>query len=223
MSRIISTEDDIAEGLAVLTAADPRLAPLAKASGTLPLRRSQGGLPGLLRIVVSQQVSVASASAIWARVEAIFAPLTAETILAAEEAAFRRAGLSGPKIRTMRAVAEAVAGGFDLVALRDLETDEAHRRLTALKGIGPWTADVYALFCLGQADAFAAGDLALQEAARLGLELAARPSAAELLAIAEAWQPWRGVAARLLWAYYRVAKAGRDGTPLLATTSAGTP
>jgi DNA-3-methyladenine glycosylase II len=220
MSRIISTEGDIAEGLAALTAADPRLMPLAAASGPLPLRRSEGGLPGLLRIVVSQQVSVASASAIWARVEAVFSPLTAAVILGAEEADFRRAGLSGPKIRTMRAVAESVAAGFDLVALRDLEADEAHRRLTALKGIGPWTADVYALFCLGQADAFAAVDLALQEAARVGLELPARPSAAELLAIAEVWRPWRGVAARLLWAYYRVAKAGRDGTPLLATSAA---
>ena len=93
-----------------------------------------------------------------------------------------------------------------------MPADEAHALLTALKGIGPWTADIYLLFCLGHPDAFPAGDLALQEAARIAFGLEARPGAKELIALAERWRPWRGVAAKVLWAYYRLAKA-REGAP----------
>ena len=121
-----------------------------------------------------------------------------------------------PKIRTLRALATAIDEGLDLDGLAALSADKAHARLTAVKGIGPWTADIYLMFCLGHADAFAAGDLALQEAARLAFDLEARPTARVLAELAERWRPWRGVAARLLFAYYAKTKQGRVGAPVPA-------
>ena len=106
------------------------------------------------------------------------------------------------------------AGALDLAALADSSADEAHRALTALHGIGPWTADIYLLFCLGHPDAWPAGDLALQEAARLAFALRTRPTSREMGPLAEPWRPWRGVAARLLWSYYRAIK-GRSGLVLM--------
>ena len=153
-------------------------------------------------------MSVASANAIFGRLEAALRPLSAESVLAAGEAALRLCGLSGPKIRALTAVARAVAAeGLDLVALAEMPAPDAHRALIAVKGIGPWTADIFLLFCVGHPDAFPAGDLALQEAARLALDLKARPDARALEKVAERWRPFRGVAARMLWTYYRVAKA----------------
>jgi DNA-3-methyladenine glycosylase II len=214
MARIIESLDDIAEGLAVLTASDARIRRIHRIAGDPPLRRAEAGFPGLARIIVSQQVSVASAEAIWRRTSAVFAPLTPEAVLAAPDEMFREAGLSRNKIRTFRAIAMAIAEGLDLATLAEADADAARETLMAISGIGPWTADIYLMFCLGHADAFAPGDLALQEAARLALDLKDRPRAAELLEHAEAWRPWRGVAARLLWTYYRVARAGREGAPL---------
>jgi DNA-3-methyladenine glycosylase II len=132
-------------------------------------------------------------------------PMTPEAFLAVGDDALRAAGLSKGKVKTLRAVGAAVAAGLDLDYLADAPEAEVHEVLTALPGIGPWTADIYLLFCLGRADAFAAGDLALQIAARAALGLEARPSRDELYAIAERWRPWRGVAAHMLWAYYKVA------------------
>ena len=210
---LIDSEKALAAALAGLTARDGLMRALV-AHGVRPqLRKRAPGLPGLLSVVVSQQISTASAAAIWARVEVELAPLAPDAILAAPDEAFRRAGLSGPKVRAVRAIARAVADGtLPIDRLHELDADMAHARLTAVSGIGPGTADVYLLFCLGHADAFAAGDLALQEAARLAFDLEARPSARDLLALAERWRPWRGVAARVLWAYYRQAK-GREGAP----------
>ena len=214
MTAIIQTPDDIARGVAELCALDDRMARLHGLCGQPPLRRQQGGLEGLAWIIVSQQVSVASARAIWTRTRLAFAPFAPDDLLAAGEERFRAAGLSGPKIRTLRALAQAVADGLDLDGLAEVDAERAHTALTAVKGIGPWTADVYLMFCLGHADAFAAGDLALQEAARMALGLKARPKSDALLAHAEAWRPWRGVAARLLWAYYALMKSGREGAPV---------
>ena len=104
---------------------------------------------------------------------------------------------------------------LDLVALGDLDAAQAHARLIAVNGIGPWTADLFLLFCLGHPDAFPSGDLALQEAARLAFGMKKRPDAQKLEKIAERWRPWRGVAARMLWAYYAVAKK-RAGVVTLA-------
>ena len=126
----------------------------------------------------------------------------------------RAAGLSRPKIKTLRAVAAAVKDGLDFDDLASRDDAEVRARLVSISGIGPWTSDVYLMFCIGRADAFAPGDLALQEAARLLMGLDARPSADELEVIAERWRPWRGVAARLLWSYYRVAKAQKSGVPV---------
>lgn len=214
MTAPIDSEEALAAALAALTGRDATMRRLIGEGVQPPLRKREPGYPGLVSIVVSQQISTASAAAIWGRVQAEFVPLTPETVLAAPEEAFRRAGLSGPKVRALRAIATAVAdGSLPLARLHELEADDAHARLTAVGGIGPWTAGVYLMFCLGHPDAFAAGDLALQEAARLACGLPRRPTARELTGLAEAWRPWRGVAARVLWAYYRRTR-GREGAPV---------
>jgi DNA-3-methyladenine glycosylase II len=216
----IDTEADIAAGLAALLEADPRLAAVAAEAGPLPLRRRAGGFPGLASIVVSQQLSTASASAIWGRLAAAYDPFTPERLIRARATRLASLGLSAPKIRALKEIAKAIASGqLDCDSLPDLPADAAHAALCTVHGIGPWSADIYLLFCLGHPDAWPAGDLALQEAARLAFALPARPSPKETMALAEAWRPWRGVAARLLWAYYRAAKR-RDGAPLAAAPNA---
>jgi DNA-3-methyladenine glycosylase II len=182
----------------------------------VPLRRRAGGYAGLANIVVSQQVSVASARAIWARFEARFAPFDPMVIRQATDQDLRGCGLSSPKMRTLRAVAAAIADGrLSPELLPRMAAEDAHAALTAISGIGPWTADIYLMFCIGHGDAFAAGDLALQEAARLVFALPARPDAKALAAIAESWRPWRSVSARLLWRYYAIARE-REGLSLTA-------
>lgn len=211
MIRRIETDRDIAEGLAELVGAEPRFQALIAQAGAVPLRRNEPGFAGLCRTIVSQQVSVASARAIWARVSGRYPALCFSDILAATEADLRGCGLSGPKIRTLQAIAGAVSlGRLDFARLESATPEEVHAMMTAVSGIGPWTTDIYLMFHLGHADVFAAGDLALQEALKIGFGLAARPSHKELAAMAEAWSPWRAVAARLLWAYYARVKA-RDG------------
>jgi DNA-3-methyladenine glycosylase II len=205
---LIDSEQALAEAAARLRALDPEIVDrLMEIGGATPLRRQEPGFAGLVRIIVAQQVSTASANAIFKRVEAILAPLTAETVLAANDEKLRACGLSLPKMRAMRALAQAVAqDGLDLIALGALVAEDAHRALVAVKGIGPWTADVFLLFCLGHPDAFPGGDIALQEAAKLALGLKQRPDARQLEEIAERWRPLRGIAARMLWAYYRAAR-----------------
>jgi DNA-3-methyladenine glycosylase II len=194
---------------------DPELIDrLIATGGRPPLRRREPGFAGLAAIIVSQQVSVASAAAIFGRLQARLAPLEAAQIAGASEDDLRACGLSNGKIRALRALAQAVlGGGLDLRGLGDLDAEDAHKALVAVKGVGPWTADIFLLFCLGHPDAFPAGDLALQEAAKLALNLKRRPDAARLERIAERWRPLRGVAARMLWAYYRGVKA-RSGMAL---------
>ena len=204
--RTIETTEDIAAGLAVLARADRRLAPVIRAAGDLPLRRRAPGLAGLARVVVGQQVSVASADAIWARFVAVFPEITPQAIGRAREPRFRKAGLSAPKIRTLRAVAAACRDGLDLDGLAALPAEDAHARLTAVKGIGPWTSDIYLLFCLGHPDIFPAGDLALRVAVADAFGLDPLPAAVDLAIMAERWAPWRSVAATLFWAYYGARK-----------------
>jgi DNA-3-methyladenine glycosylase II len=205
---LIDSQDALAEAAARLLALDPEIvSKLVELGGATPLRRQEPGFAGLVRIIVAQQVSTASANAIFKRVETILAPLSAPTVLEASDEKLRACGLSSPKMRAMRALAQAVAkDGLDLIGLGALVAEEAHRALIAVKGIGPWTADIFLLFCLGHPDAFPAGDLALQEAAKLVLGLKKRPDARRLEAIAERWRPLRGIAARMLWAYYRAAR-----------------
>jgi DNA-3-methyladenine glycosylase II len=214
MSTHIHTEADLDAAIARLIAADPRFGDVIALTGRPPLRRRQGGFAGLAQIIVSQQVSVASAAAIHGRLVAIADPFDHTSVLRARRDRLVRVGLSGAKIKTLKAIAKAIdRGAIDLAALDRLTADEAHAALTALHGIGPWTADIYLLACIGHADAWPAGDLALQEAARLAFRLRARPTTRQMGPLAEAWRPWRAVAARLLWTYYRAVKA-RDGAPI---------
>ncbi|MFP4305295.1 MAG: DNA-3-methyladenine glycosylase family protein [Rhodosalinus sp.] len=206
VGRIIETEACVAEGAEWLAQTEPRFAHALELTGPLPLRRRPDGFDQLLGAIVSQQVSVAAARAIWGRMEA--AGLTAPAaILGADDEALRAAGLSRQKIRYARALATA---GIDYAALRETPTEEVVKRLTEVPGIGVWTAEIYAMFSLGRADVFAPGDLALQESARMLFALPERPKERALREMAGAWSPWRAVAARALWAYYRVAK-DREG------------
>ena len=217
MSFFIHTEADLDHAIAQLIRIDPRFAAVLSRTGRPPLRRRADGFAGLASIVVAQQLSTASAKAIWGRLTEAFDPLDHATVLRARSARLTRAGLSGSKIRTLKAIAKAIdRGELDFPALVAKPADDAHVALTAVHGIGPWTADIYLLFCLGHADAWPAGDLAVQEAARLLLELDARPTAKEMGPLAEAWRPWRGAAAYMLWTYYRATKQ-REGAPIPAT------
>jgi DNA-3-methyladenine glycosylase II len=211
----VADEASLVEAAERLRGKDPELFErLIAIGGRPPLRRREPGFAGLAAIIVSQQVSVASASAIFGRLEARIVPLEAAQLAEATEEDLRGCGLSTAKIRALRAAAAAIAeGALDLAGLAALDAEDAHKALVAVKGVGPWTADIFLLFCLGHPDAFPAGDLALQEAAKLALNLKRRPDGARLERIAERWRPWRGVAARMLWAYYRGVKA-RSGMAL---------
>jgi DNA-3-methyladenine glycosylase II len=216
MTHFLHTQDDLRVGLAQLIAADPRLAPVAEKAGTFSLRRREAGFAGLCAIVCGQQLSTASAAAIRDRLFAAFMPFGHESVLKARTDRLKRLGLSMAKIKSIREIGKAVAKGrIDLTAVGNMDADEAHGALTALHGVGPWTADIYLLFCLGHADAFPAGDLAVQEAARIAFSLRQRPDAKALTKMAESWRPWRGVAAHLLWAYYHAVKK-RDVVPVQA-------
>lgn len=206
VGRIIETEACVAEGLDWLAARDPRFARARGLCEVVPLRRKAGGYAALLDAIIGQQVSIASAAAIRGRLEGagLTDPLR---MAAATDDDLRACGLSRQKMRYARALAEA---GIDYDGLQHLPDDEVVAVLTAVPGIGRWTAEIYALFSLGRADVFAPADLALQESARRLFGLEARPNERALRAMAADWSPWRGVAARLLWAYYRV-QTDREG------------
>lgn len=213
-SHFLHSDADLETAATLLANADARLSDILAVAGPPKLRRRSAGFPGLCAIICSQQLSTASAAAIWGRLASAFEPFHHDAIRRARNDRLARIGLSRPKIKTIKAISTAIAKGeVDLDALALLEADAAHAVLTRLHGIGPWTADIYLLFCLGHADAWPAGDLALQEAARLAFGLKRRPSVKEMIKLAEQWRPWRGVAAHVLWNYYRVRK-GRNVTPL---------
>lgn len=204
--REIRTASDLEEGAAHLARVCPVWARVLPQISPLPLRRWDEGFASIRDAVVGQQISTHAANAIIARMQA--AGLGDEAgIAAADDEALRAAGLSRSKIRYLRGIAVA---GLDWQSLREMPDDEAIAVLTALPGIGRWTAEIYLKFALGRADVFASGDLALAEAARLLYDLPERPGPAALRALAEPWRPWRAVAARGLWSYYRLAK-GREG------------
>lgn len=211
----VKTRKHIARGLDQLVRLDPRLKPVIKVSGEVPLRLQKPGFAGLARIVIGQQVSRASAEAIHARFANEITPQTPEAFLGAGEAAWIRIGLSRAKQSTLVGLSNAILNGaLDMESLPALPADEAISRMTALKGIGPWTAEVYLLFCAGHPDIFPAGDLALQEAVRHAFSIEKRPTDKELRKISKCWSPQRGIAARLFWAYYKALKQGRDALPL---------
>lgn len=204
--RIIHSDACIAEGAAHLATVEPRFAMALDTVGTLPLRRRKDGFAALVDAIVSQQVSVAAADAIYGRLKDanLIGP---RKIMWASDEDLRACGLSRQKIRYVRALAEA---RIDFNALRSAPTEQVITELTAVPGIGVWTAEIYAMFSLGHADVFAPGDLALQESARILFDLDERPREKAFRTLAEPWSPWRSVAARLLWAYYHVAK-DREG------------
>jgi DNA-3-methyladenine glycosylase II len=206
MVRVIENLADVEEGATWLATREPRFAAVLAATGPWPLRRKADGYPALLDAIVGQQVSTAAAHAIAAKLRGAGLWEQAE-IAAADEAQLRAAGLSRPKARYALTLARA---GIDWAALRRASDAEVIETLVALPGIGRWTAEIYAMFALGRPDVLAAGDLALQEAARALFGLPQRPDEATLRALAEAWSPWRAVAARGLWAYYRQLKS-REG------------
>lgn len=196
--RIIATDADVSEGAQWLAAQDARFARALELTGPLPLRRRDDGFRAVVGAIVGQQVSVASASAILGRCEAAGLG-DAKVVRAATDEEMRACGLSRQKIKYIKSLADA---GIDFDALRSADTDSVVATLTQVSGVGRWTAEIYAMFSLGHADVFAPNDLALQEGARMLLDLPERPKEKEMRAIAEAWSPWRAVAARLLWAYY---------------------
>jgi DNA-3-methyladenine glycosylase II len=205
------TQSDLDDAIHVLVKRDPRLKPVLAATGMPALRQREPGFAGLAHIVCGQQVSTASAAAIWGRLSAAFDPFDHHAIRKARTDRLGRLGLSGAKIKTLKNLARELTAerlNFDVLANEDV--DAAHNALTALHGIGPWTADIYLLFCLGHGDAWPAGDIAVQEAMKIGLGLKARPDAKLMIPLAEPWRPYRGAAAHLWWAYYRVSKR-REG------------
>ena len=201
----------MAEGLAALTAIDPRIRPIIDVAGPVPLRRTEAGFRGLARIILSQQISRSAADAIWLRFSSGLGDFGPQDVLAAADEDLRACGLSRPKIKTLKAIAGACDDHFDIDRLAELPAEKAIASLTALYGVGPWTAEVYCLFCLGHADIFPAGDLALMIAVGDAFGHEARPDEKTVRAIAGQWSPWRGVAARLFWRYYAVTR--RDATP----------
>ena len=206
VGRLITGPADLAEGAAWLAGQDPRFARALALVGDLPLRRKPDGFSALLEAIISQQVSVASANAIRARMAAAGYDSRAAVALAGEDD-LRAAGLSRQKASYALALAHSAV---DFDALRDLPDDRVIETLVAVKGIGRWTAEIYAMFALGRADVFAPNYLALQEAAKHLFDLPARPSERALRQMSLAWSPWRAVAARCLFAYYHVVKS-RDG------------
>jgi DNA-3-methyladenine glycosylase II len=197
------TDATLHTALADLTGRDSRLARIVAEFGPPPLWAREPGFPTLLRIILEQQVSLASAKAAFDRLLAIASPLTPERFLELDDATLKAAGFSRQKTRYGRELAAAVlAGSLDLAGLHALDDDAVAAALTSVVGIGRWTADIYLLMALCRPDAWPAGDLALAVAARHAFGLAATPNAAELAAIGEAWRPWRAVAARVLWHFY---------------------
>ncbi len=204
--RVIHSLDCVAEGAAWLCNHEPRFAIAMQGVPPLPLRRKPDGFAELLSAIVSQQVSVASANAIWSRLDAA-GMVTPSAVSSTSDEGLRALGLSRQKAKYAKALADAQID-FDL--LRKMRTDDVVTTLTAVSGIGIWTAEIYAMFSLGRADVFAPGDLALQEAARLIFDLDERPKERALRDLAMDWSPWRSVAARIMWAYYKQSKQ-REG------------
>ena len=207
----LNSQADLENAIHTLVKQDARLKPVFEVAGMPALRRREPGFAGLAAIVCGQQVSTASAAAIWGRVSAAFDPFHHDALKKARADRLGRLGLSGAKIKTLKNLARELADErLNLEVLANEDADAAHNTLTALHGIGPWTADVYLLFCLGHGDAWPAGDLAVQEAVKIGLGLKTRPTSTQMAPLAEPWRPLRGAAAHLWWTYYRALKK-REG------------
>ena len=211
----LSSPDILQRQLRALLRRNPTLRPVAKLAGTFDIRLTPGGFPGLVRVICGQQLSVASARAIWGRFAELPGALDPTEYLKLDEPTVRGIGFSASKYRTARVIAEAVVAGtldFDLV--ERLPADEATAYLVAHKGIGPWTAEIYLMFCSGHPDIFPTGDLALQKAVGHALGMDHSPAARELIDIAAPWSPYRHTAALLFWKYYAVVMRKAGGIAL---------
>lgn len=201
--------EQIASARAALALADPALARAHALTPAFEWRLRPGGYTGLFRMIVEQQVSVAAAAAIWARVEQGLGEVTPQTVLALDIEALRAFGLSGQKALYGHEIARAqVEGRIDFDHLGQLDDQEAVAALTAIKGVGRWTAETFLMFCEGRQDVFPGGDVALQEAMRWADGAELRPREKEVYLRAEAWRPHRSVAAHLLWAWYGGVRRG---------------
>jgi DNA-3-methyladenine glycosylase II len=200
---------DTAEGVAVhldhLMALVPQLLPMRERVGAVLPRVNPKGFAGMAKVICGQQLSVQSAAAIWGRFEKLPGALEPESYLLLDEETVRGAGFSRGKFLAVRTIAEAVgAGDLNFAEVDALPAEEAIEALVALKGIGPWTAEVYLLFCAAHPDIFPAGDLALLKAAHHGLGLDVRPTIKEMIGMAEPWSPHRSAAALLFWRYFAI-------------------
>lgn len=211
----IRTQKDVDDGLRALLNIAPRLTTVAATAGPLPLRLQEPGFAGLARIIVGQQVSRSSAEAINSRLAENVVPLTPQAFLQAGEPTWRKIGLSRAKQQTLAGLSrEIIENGLLLDNLSAMDADEAMKTLTSLKGIGPWTAEVYLMFCTGHPDLFPAGDLALRQAVGHALLGTGDPGEKAVREVARAWHPFRAIAARLFWAYYKEVKQGRSALPV---------
>ncbi|MGE0231985.1 MAG: DNA-3-methyladenine glycosylase [Flavobacteriaceae bacterium] len=203
----LDCQEDLEKALRALAAECPVIEVSLTHAGMPALRRREPGFEGLVRIITGQQLSVAAAATIHGRLEAS-GPVIPARFAPSNEAELRACGLSAPKIRTLRAVAAAIGEGrLTPESLGTMPQEEARRQLTAISGIGPWTADIFLLFCLGRADIWPAGDIALQAAVGMAHRLEWRPGAEEAAEFAARWRPYRGAAAHLMWALYAAVKA----------------
>lgn len=181
---------------------EPRFKRIIDQHGLPSLRSVEPGLKSLLRIVTDQLISLKAGEAIWRRLEVRLGDFDGRFILECPEAELRALGLSGGKARTFHAAASFFSE-FHQDELVRMSNDEAVKTLTKIRGIGPWTADIYLLSAMSRADAWPAGDLALQVASQHLLGLPERPGSKVMLAISQPWRPVRSAAARLLWSHYR--------------------
>lgn len=203
------TPHDIAAAREALVAADPALARVHAQTPAFEWRLRVGGFEGLFRMIVEQQVSVASAASVWARLREGMGGITPELLLAHDLDQLRGMGLSRQKATYGQGIARAqIAGRIDLEHLTSLDDEAAIAALTALKGVGLWTAEAYLLMCEGRLDVFPGGDVALQEAIRWADAAELRPDQKAAYARAEIWRPYRAVATHLLWAWYTGVKRG---------------
>ena len=187
-----------------LVAADPDLARIEENAGPLPWRRRADGFPGLLQAIVGQMISNQAAAAIWGRVRSLPGALDPAGLRLLDEADLRAAGLSRPKVAHARDLADAfVDGRLSAAGIAAMADEEAVAAITAVRGMGRWSAEIYLLFALGRQDVFPAGDIAVAGAAAALKGLPERPGPVELRALAEAWRPARSLAARLLWHHWR--------------------
>jgi len=197
----ISSAKHIDDAIAALIAADKRFHPIVKRAGKpafVPRRRH--GFEALMDIVVSQQLSIAAADTIFGRVKEKVVPFEPATLLATPAETLRACGLSAPKQKHMKSIATAIADGtLDLKRVRNMHDNDAREHLTAIKGIGPWTADIYLMSSLGRADIWPVADVGLQAAITRAFGLKKRPNEKQMEKLSKAWQPWRTVVARLLW------------------------